>query len=70
MRHKVNQDLQHNIELQAVSQLQIVCSKCNSDNCVKAKFKKSGKQRYRCKDCNAQFVPFANRKKLVKGDDI
>lgn len=38
MRHKVNQDLQHNIELQAVSQLQIVCSKCNSDNCVKAKF--------------------------------
>lgn len=61
---------QDEIELQVVSPSQIVCSKCGSDSYVKTGFSESKSQRYRCKDCKAQFVPFANRKKLVKGDDI
>ncbi|BAZ18068.1 integrase family protein [Calothrix sp. NIES-4071] len=70
MNNKLEQKLQVKTELQVVLPAQIVCSKCGSDNYIKAGFKKSGKQRYRCKNCDAQFVPFANRKKLVKSDDV
>ncbi|WP_418178675.1 hypothetical protein ACNSOO_06080 [Aliarcobacter lanthieri] len=37
----------------------IICKKCNSDNCVKAGFKKlknNTVQRYKCKDCESFFT--------------
>ena len=70
MNHKLKSELREKTELQVVSPSQIVCSKCGSDSYIKAGFKKSGSQRYRCKDCGGQFVPFANLQKLVRGDDI
>ena len=38
------------------------CKKCNSDKTVKAGLVK-GEQRYKCKECNYQFVPTRNRNK-------
>ncbi|MEM6403275.1 MAG: tyrosine-type recombinase/integrase [Cyanobacteria bacterium P01_D01_bin.116] len=70
MNHNLKQDLQEEIEFKIVSTNLISCSKCGSDNYIKAGIKESGKQRYKCKDCGANFIPFSNRKKLIKGDDV
>ena len=69
MNRELKFEPQDEIELQVVSPSQIVCSKCGSDSYVKAGFKESGSQKYCCKNCKAQFVPFANRQRLVEGDD-
>ena len=70
MKHKLNQNVQEEIELKIVSTKQITCPTCGSDCYMKSGFTKAGKQRYRCKDCRARFVPFSHCKKLVKSDDV
>jgi integrase/recombinase XerD len=61
---------QEEVELKIVDEPVITCLKCGSNSCAKAGFKRSGNQRYRCKECKAQFVPcFLRKKPLLAGVD-
>lgn len=55
MNQEIKLEFQDRVELKVLQPPQIVCTKCGSDSYNRQGFK-SGKQRYRCKECKAQFV--------------
>ncbi len=47
------------------TQITIKCPKCGSTNIVRNGKKPNGKQLYKCRDCNRQFI--ADHEKVYKG---
>ena len=47
------------------TEIKIRCPKCGSDKIVKNGLKANGKQLYKCRDCNRQFI--ADHDKVYKG---
>ena len=46
-------------------EIEIKCPKCGSDRIIRNGKKSNGKQLYKCRDCNRQFI--ADHDKVYKG---